>query len=62
MVYLYRLNLDYPRIEVYLVTFTDDHSRYGYVYLLHEKSEALTAVFKAEVENLLDKRDPSGQV
>lgn len=36
------------------LTFTDNHSRYGDVYLLHEKSEALTVfkVFKAEVENL----------
>lgn len=40
--------------EKYFFTFTDDHSRYGNVYLLHEKEEALTAfkVFKAEVENL----------
>ena len=24
----------------YFITFTDDYSRYGYVYLMHHKSEA----------------------
>ncbi|GJT25046.1 retrotransposon protein, putative, ty1-copia subclass [Tanacetum coccineum] len=41
----------------YFVTFTDDFSRYGYVYLLkhkHEVSETFK-VFQKEVENQLDK-------
>jgi hypothetical protein len=35
------------------ITFTDDFSRYGYIYLIHERSEALDKfkVFKSEVEN-----------
>jgi len=35
------------------ITFIDDYSRYGYVYLINEKSEALDKfkIFKAEVEN-----------
>ena len=24
----------------YFITFTDDHSRYGFIYLMHHKSEA----------------------
>ena len=24
----------------YFITFTDDHSRYGYVYLMHHKSDS----------------------
>ena len=37
----------------YFITFIDDYSRYMYVYLLHNKYEALDVfkVFKAEVEN-----------
>lgn len=40
----------------YFITFTDDLSRFGYVYLIVEKSNALDMfkVFKAEVENQLD--------
>ena len=36
----------------YLITFTDDHSRYGYVYLMQHKSEAFEKFkdFRAEVE------------
>ena len=36
----------------YFVTFTDDYSRYGYVYLMTRKSEAFDKFkeFKAEVE------------
>ena len=39
--------------QKYFVTFIDDYSRYMYVYLLHNKHEALDAfkVFKAEVDN-----------
>ena len=37
---------------------TDDYSRYGYIYPIKEKSEALDKfkIFKAEVENQHDKR------
>ena len=42
----------------YFITFIDDYSRYMYVYLLHNKYEALDAfkVFKAEVENQCGKQ------
>jgi hypothetical protein len=35
------------------ITFTDDFSRYGYIYLIKERSEALDKfkIFKSEVEN-----------
>ena len=38
--------------------FIDDVSRYGYIFLLNTKSEVLNAfkIFKAEVENQLDKK------
>ncbi|GJV83552.1 retrotransposon protein, putative, ty1-copia subclass [Tanacetum coccineum] len=41
----------------YFVTFTDDYSRYGYVYLLKHKHEVFETfkVFKNEVENQLGK-------
>ncbi|KAL0294630.1 UNVERIFIED_CONTAM: Transposon Ty2-OR2 Gag-Pol polyprotein [Sesamum radiatum] len=37
----------------YFITFTDDHSRYGYVYLMRYKSEAFERFkeFRLEVEN-----------
>ncbi|KAK8999056.1 hypothetical protein V6N11_070234 [Hibiscus sabdariffa] len=37
----------------YFITFTDDFSRYGYIYLMHHKSEALEKFkeFKNEVQN-----------
>jgi hypothetical protein len=40
------------------ITFTDDYSRYGYIYPIKERSEALDKfkIFKAEVENQLDKK------
>jgi hypothetical protein len=40
------------------ITFTDDYSRYGYIYLIKERTEALDKfkIFKAEVENQHDKR------
>ena len=36
----------------YFITFTDDYSRYGYIYLMHHKSEAFEKFqeFKAEVK------------
>ena len=39
-------------------TFTDDYSRYGYIYPIKERSEVLDKfkIFKAEVENPHDKR------
>ena len=41
----------------YFITFTDDYSRYGYVYLMKRKSEASEKFkeFRAEVENQLGK-------
>ena len=44
--------------QQYFITFTDDFSRYGYIYLLHEKSQSLDVFknYKAEVENQLSKR------
>ena len=40
------------------ITFTDDYSCFGYIYSIKERSEALDKfkIFKAEVENQLDKR------
>ena len=41
----------------YFISFIDDYSRYGYLYLMHHKSEALEKFreYKTEVENLLGK-------
>nr|GEV13554.1 hypothetical protein [Tanacetum cinerariifolium] len=41
----------------YFITFTDDYSRYGYIYLLKHKHEVFETfkVFKNEVENQLGK-------
>ena len=40
------------------ITFTDDYSRFGYIYPIIERSEVLDKfkIFKAEVENQHDKR------
>ena len=42
--------------NVYFITFIDDYSRYCYIYLLSEKSQALEAfkIYKAEVELQLE--------
>ncbi|KAJ9547335.1 hypothetical protein OSB04_019878 [Centaurea solstitialis] len=42
----------------YFITFTDDFSRYGYVYLMRHKSETFEKFkeYQNEVHNLLDKR------
>ena len=42
----------------YFITFTDDFSRYGYVFLMRHKSESLEKFkeFQNEVENQLGKR------
>ena len=41
----------------YFITFMDDYFRFGYVYLMHKKSDALDKFikFKAESENQLGK-------
>ena len=41
----------------YFITFTDDYSRYGYVYLMRWKSKAFEKFkeFRAKVENQLGK-------
>ena len=41
----------------YFITFIDDYSRYGYVYLMKQKSETFEKFkeFRAEVENQLSK-------
>ena len=41
----------------YFITFTDDFSRYGYVYIMKQKSESFEKfkVFKNEVQNQLGK-------
>nr|GEX05754.1 retrotransposon protein, putative, Ty1-copia subclass [Tanacetum cinerariifolium] len=45
------------RSASYLITFTDDYSRYGYIYLLKHKHEVFETIkmFKNEVENQLGK-------
>ena len=44
--------------QQYFITFIDNYSRYGYLYLIHEKSQSLDMFknFKAEVENQLSKK------
>ena len=44
--------------QQYFTSFIDEYSRYGYLYLIHEKSEALDMfkIFKVKVENMLNKR------
>ncbi|KAL6315384.1 hypothetical protein AAG906_000494 [Vitis piasezkii] len=46
------------RATDYFITFIDDYSRYGYLFLIHEKSQSLDVfkTFKAEVELQLNKR------
>ncbi|KAL6335699.1 hypothetical protein AAG906_032893 [Vitis piasezkii] len=66
---LFRLQLDSGYIcgpfltpswngQQYFITFIDDYSRYGYLYLIHEKSQSLDVFknFKVEVENQLSKK------
>ena len=42
----------------YFISFIDDHSRYIYIFLIHQKSQVLEAFksFKVEVENQLNKK------
>ena len=44
--------------QQYFITFIDDYSRYGYLYLIHEKSQSLDVFkeYKAEVELQLGKK------
>ncbi|KAL2237500.1 UNVERIFIED_CONTAM: Retrovirus-related Pol polyprotein from transposon TNT 1-94 [Sesamum indicum] len=44
--------------EKYFITFIDDFSRYGYLYLLHDKSQSvdILEVFINEVERQLDRK------
>ena len=44
--------------EKYFITFKDDFSRYGYIYLLHVKSQAVNAikVYNTEVERQLERK------
>ena len=44
--------------EKYFITFIDDFSRYGYIYLLHEKSQAVNAleVYITGVERQLERK------
>ena len=44
--------------QQYFISFIDDYSRYGYLYLIKKKSQLLDMfkAFKAEVENQLNKR------
>ena len=41
----------------YFITFIDNYLRYGYIYLMHHKSETFATfkVYKAEVENFYGK-------
>ena len=44
--------------EIYFITFINDYLRYSYVYLLHEKSQAMDAleIYLNEVERQLDRK------
>ena len=44
--------------QQYFMTFINNFFRYGYIYLLHEKSQSLDIfkIFKVEVENQLGKK------
>ena len=44
--------------QQYFISFIDDYSHYGYLYLIHEKSQSLGVFksYKAKVENQLGKK------
>jgi Integrase core domain len=44
--------------HVYFISFVDNYSRYGYIYLIKEKSQTFDTFksFKSEVESQLNKR------
>ncbi|KAL6329562.1 hypothetical protein AAG906_022139 [Vitis piasezkii] len=50
--------LELIHTDIYFITFMSDYSRYGYLFLIHEKSQSLDVfkTFKAEVELQLNKR------
>lgn len=52
------LNIPCLSGEKYFITFIDNFSRYGYVYLIHEKSQAvdILEVYITEVERQLDRK------
>jgi len=54
---IYRPDL-YSHSHKYFISFIDDYSRYMYLYMLHNKNEALDAfkIFKAEVEKQCGKQ------
>jgi len=43
---------------MYFITFIDDYSQYGYIYLSHEKSQALDAlkIYFNEIKRQLDRK------
>ena len=43
-------------VQKYFITFIDNFTRYGYIYLLYEESESLKAfeIYKDEIEKQLD--------
>ena len=58
MVHSHALHIWLVNGQWYFITFIDNHSRYGHLYLIHEKSQALDVFksFKVEVELQLGKK------
>ena len=58
MIFMDLLMLILSEKERYFITFVDDYSRYGYVYLLHEKSQAVNTlkIYLNEVERQLNRK------
>ena len=56
--YLWTISYSNKKWASILHTFTNDYSRYGYIYLIRDKSESLDTfkIFKAEVENQINKK------
>jgi len=52
------MNIKARHGAIYFITLTDDYSRYGYVYLLSHRYEALDVLkrFVAKVETQLERR------
>lgn len=50
--------MDSYNSQQYSITFIDEFSWYGYIYLIHEKTQSLDVLknYKVEVENQLSKR------
>jgi hypothetical protein len=51
------MNIYIRNSDRYFITFIDDYSRYGYVYLMRHKSESFEKFkeYRIEVENQLNK-------